>query len=114
MTTLWSKLLLGSAFVMVSLTSIPASADPAIVLNSGRDGLICGAEIEGPMVGYFGDATFVTTQDGRVNIGCHADILGAPPPETLITRNLPLEAIPGVFCTVIITKKGILNATCHN
>ena len=103
------------AIAMVSLTSAPTSADAAFVLNSGRDGLECSGDIQGPLVGYIGHASVVTTSSGQINLVCNGEITGEPPETTLVLVDQPgPPAFPTTTCKVVITKSGRFNASCHN
>jgi hypothetical protein len=103
---------LAGTIAALSLTSATATADPAMVINSGRDGTECAGQLDPPLNGYAGHASVVSTKSGEVMVRCHADILGDPPIETLVLYDFvgPL----GTTCTVILTKGGKLNATCHD
>lgn len=112
MKNIWTSLAAVVAIASVSLTSVPASADPAMVLNSGRDGLECSDTLPAPLDGYLGHASVVSNGSGNVMVRCNADILGEPPLATEVIRDFPGPL--GTTCTVILTKGGKLNATCHN
>ena len=116
MRNLCNNLALVSAVVMASLTSVPASADPAFVLNSGRDGLLCEGPLDTPLDGFSGHATLVTTSSGQIMVRCNGSVIGEPPENTIVFSDEPgpITLPPTVLCNSSITKSGRFNATCHN
>lgn len=112
MKNICNNLALVSAVLMVSLTSVPVSADPAFVLNMGRDGLECDGPLPGPLVSFLGHASYVTTKEGNINTKCVGEITGAPPEVTIVEYDQP--GPPGTTCKVVITTSGKFIASCHN
>ena len=103
------------AIAIFSMTPALATADAAFVLNSGRDGLECSGDIPGPLVGYIGHASVVTTSSGQISIVCNGEITGDAPEKTLVLIDQPgPPAFPNTTCKVVITKSGRFNASCHN
>ena len=110
MKKLWAMIVSVGVFSTLMLTSIPAFADSAFVLNTGRDGLTCTATLP-PFTGV-GDATLVITDSDQVNFSCHGIVFEEPPEETI-----RLDGVPGPFgalCKVVITPSGNFNANCKN
>ena len=103
------KLLTVTGIVGMLLTSsVALSDDAAIVLNTGRDGLMC------ILITAFtgtGDATLVTNHAGKVMVACNGLVNEAPPARALRSNvGGPL----GTSCKLTITPAGSFHATCHN
>jgi hypothetical protein len=113
MKNIWTNLAAVVAIATVSLTSVPVSAEPAFVLNYGRDGQMCDGPLEAPMVGFEGHASVVINAGGRTNISCNGTILGDAPEKTIVFTDAE-GPIPGTTCKGVITKAGRFNAKCTN
>lgn len=85
-----------------------ASADPAFVLNSGRDGLTC--TLSGTFNGG-GRATFVANDGGQIQFSCSGAIVeDGPKPAVVTTASGPF----GTTCSLVVTPAGRFSASCHN
>lgn len=85
-----------------------ASADPAFVLNSGRDGLTC--TLSGTFSGN-GHATLVANDGDQIQFSCSGSINETPPRPALVgTAGGPF----GTACHLVITPSGNFSASCHN
>ena len=103
------KLLTVTGIVGMLLTSsVALSDDAAVVLNTGRDGLMC--LLFTAFTGT-GDATLVTNHAGKAMISCDGLVNEAPPARAL---RFPGAGPFGTSCKITITPAGSFHANCHN
>lgn len=106
----WTVISSAALSFALLLVSLPAFAEPAFVLNSGRDGLVCtffGFGFSGA-----GDANLVATSSGEESVNCHGEIDQDPPEETL--RFSGVSGPLSTTCNLVITRSGRFNINCKN
>jgi hypothetical protein len=112
MKNIWTISALACTSTLLFLMPAPVNADPAMVLNSGRDGLECDGPLDPPWNGFVGHATLVTRASGEILVTCNAEILGDPPDVRIRVTDQPGPL--GTTCDVVLTPGGRLNAICRN